>query len=346
MKKEERDSEEEKINERMSSEEKDQFNNNINSLPSFRTSGNFLTVSNNNMSRRRNSLANGQIQLGLIPRIKVSLAPELKSSRGPDEELHPPIDEHSEQDLRTGRGVLDLPKNKSFFRRNSLPDSEYLRKRSNSTSISPFIVESKRRISQVSNVVTQHFQSTIGWSLKSHSEIARQSRCLAAKYIRWKLRKNGLFHKRLQLQRLRSVGNLIDEHDVYINEIAIELKCLIQELDRNHPKLFSSVIAHAGDVMLKNVHALKRVHRLIGQFIFESSSNQSVNNGSDSNQNQSCQYNWSQVAAFYAVTGALAVDSVRSGHPEYVLPLIDSLTRFISKQVAPWISQEGGWVSE
>lgn len=319
----------------MSWEEKDQFNNNL----SFKQkSANFLTVNNNMSGRRRNSLANGQIQLGLIPRIKVSLAPELglKSSKAPDEDLHPPIDELSEHDHKTGRGVLDLPNTSKLLRRNSLPDSEYLRKRSNSN---PFLVESKRRISQVSNVVTQHFQSTIGWSLKSHSEIATQSRCLAAKYIRWKLRKVGLFHKRLQLQRLRSVGNLNDEHDVYINEIAIELKCLIQELERNHPKVFSSVIANAGDVMLKNVHALKRVHRLIGQFIFDSSSNPAVEG------KEGCQYNWSQVAAFYAVTGALAVDSVRSGHPEYVLPLIDSLTRYISKQIAPWISQEGGWVS-
>lgn len=302
------------------------------------------------MSRRRNSLANGQIQLGLIPRIKVSLAPELKSSRGPDEELHPPIDEHSEQDHKSGRSILDLPSSSRLIRRNSLPDSEFLRKRSNSGStIAPFFSESKRRISQVSNVVTHHFQSTIGWSIKSHSEIAKQSRCLAAKYIRWKLRKVGLFHKRLQLQRLRSVGNFNDDHDVYINEIAIELKCLIQELERNHPNVFNSVIINSGDYMLKNVHALKRVHRLIGQFIFDSTSSSTSSSGNETIQNannrSSGQYNWSQVAAFYAVTGALAVDSVRSGHPEYVLPLIDSLTKFISKQIAPWISQEGGWVS-
>ncbi|KAL3217687.1 hypothetical protein MRX96_032120 [Rhipicephalus microplus] len=41
--------------------------------------------------------------------------------------------------------------------------------------------------------------------------------------------------------------------------------------------------------------------------------------------------------------GGLAVDCVKLGHPEYVLGLVQALGLFVERDLATWISQQGGW---
>ena len=286
---------------------------------------------------RSNSISNGQIHNLSVPKIEVSLVPEVRSpaKNSSKSSCFPTIDEESDHNHPLHHSLSLHPDNNNDYKNHQ--SLKFIRKRSNSisngqigkvtTSSTQFFTEGRRRISQVGSVVSQSLQTTIGWkSIANEKEIANQAKCLCAKYVRFKLRKSGLIHKRLQLQRLRSVGNMNDDTDQNLNRVALELKTIIQELERTHPKVFSSVASNTGDAPLKSVASVIRVHSLIGQFIF------------------SGDISWSHIAAFYAVTGALAMDYVRAGHPEFVLPLIESLAEFIRVNIASWISQEGGWV--
>ncbi|KAH7965491.1 hypothetical protein HPB49_008394 [Dermacentor silvarum] len=52
---------------------------------------------------------------------------------------------------------------------------------------------------------------------------------------------------------------------------------------------------------------------------------------------------WGRIVALYSVSGGLAVDCVKLGHPEYVLGLVQALGLFVERDLATWISQQGGW---
>lgn len=54
---------------------------------------------------------------------------------------------------------------------------------------------------------------------------------------------------------------------------------------------------------------------------------------------------WGRIVALFAMTGALAMDCVKGGHPEYVLGLVQRMGIFVERDLAPWICQQGGWVS-
>lgn len=54
---------------------------------------------------------------------------------------------------------------------------------------------------------------------------------------------------------------------------------------------------------------------------------------------------WGKVAAVYALAGALAVDCVRQGQTDMIYTIVDSMGVFASKGLAPWLIQQGGWVS-
>ena len=54
---------------------------------------------------------------------------------------------------------------------------------------------------------------------------------------------------------------------------------------------------------------------------------------------------WAKIISLYCVAGGLAVDCVRSGHPEYLVTLIDATALVVERDAATWIAQQGGWVS-
>ena len=53
---------------------------------------------------------------------------------------------------------------------------------------------------------------------------------------------------------------------------------------------------------------------------------------------------WAKIISLYCVAGGLAVDCVRSGHPEYLMALIDATALVVERDAAAWIAQQGGWV--
>lgn len=54
---------------------------------------------------------------------------------------------------------------------------------------------------------------------------------------------------------------------------------------------------------------------------------------------------WSKIISLYALTGGIAVDCVRQGHPEYLPKLVEGLGEVIEDELVPWINDNGGWVN-
>lgn len=68
-------------------------------------------------------------------------------------------------------------------------------------------ISARRRLSNVSDVVSRKLSSTIGWKsppIPTH-DIIMQGKCLCGQYIRSRLKRSGIFNKKLGLQRLRSI---------------------------------------------------------------------------------------------------------------------------------------------
>lgn len=54
---------------------------------------------------------------------------------------------------------------------------------------------------------------------------------------------------------------------------------------------------------------------------------------------------WCRVAALFSLFGAMSLDCVRLGTPEHVGPILDGFIEFVERDLALWISQQGGWES-
>lgn len=68
-------------------------------------------------------------------------------------------------------------------------------------------ISARRRLSNVSDVVSRKLSSTIGWKSPPipTNDIIMQGKCLCGQYIRSRLKRSGIFNKKLGLQRLRSI---------------------------------------------------------------------------------------------------------------------------------------------
>ncbi|XP_042215923.1 bcl-2-related ovarian killer protein-like isoform X5 [Homarus americanus] len=110
----------------------------------------------------------------------------------------------------------DLPNNST--RTPNMSSSSFARRRFSSvmdyrlnSSLKPNMSPSsfaRRRFSNVSDVVTRKISTTIGWRSVNVEAVVTQAKCLVTQYIRSRLKRAGLLHKKLGLQRLRSVANL------------------------------------------------------------------------------------------------------------------------------------------
>lgn len=54
---------------------------------------------------------------------------------------------------------------------------------------------------------------------------------------------------------------------------------------------------------------------------------------------------WCRICALFSLIGSMSLDCVRLGLPEHVGPLLDGFIEFVEKDLALWISQQGGWES-
>lgn len=88
----------------------------------------------------------------------------------------------------------------------------------------------RRRLSNVSDVVTRKLSSTIGWKTAPipTQDIITQGKCLCGQYIRCRLRRSGIFNKKLGLQRIRSIVGTPAVH--VVREVFPALNCVIKFL--------------------------------------------------------------------------------------------------------------------
>lgn len=90
-------------------------------------------------------------------------------------------------------------------------------------------ISARRRLSNVSDVVSRKLSSTIGWKsppIPTH-DIVMQGKCLCGQYIRSRLKRSGIFNKKLGLQRLRSIIGTPAAHVVREVFPALNYVCLL-----------------------------------------------------------------------------------------------------------------------
>lgn len=96
-----------------------------------------------------------------------------------------------------------------------------------------------RRFSNVSDAVSRKLSTTIGWRTVSVQDIVNQAKSLCGQYMRSRLKRSGLFNRKLGLQRLRSVVNL--PGGLLVCEVFAQLQAIGLELERLHPKLYTGI---------------------------------------------------------------------------------------------------------
>nr|QPO25085.1 bcl-2 [Callinectes arcuatus]UST29526.1 bcl-2 [Callinectes toxotes] len=182
----------------------------------------------------------------------------------------------------------------------------------------------RRRFSNVSDAVTRKISTTIGWRSVNVDAVVTQAKCLLTQYIRSRLKRAGLLHKKLGLQRLRSVANLAGGWEVC--EVFPRVSGIGQELERTHPKLYSSV-ARQLSISLTSDKVVRSVIVQVANQVFRG------------------EVNWARIISLFAVAAGLASDCVKQGHPEYVAGVIEVMGVVTERHTAPWIASQGGWSS-
>lgn len=194
----------------------------------------------------------------------------------------------------------------------------------------PINFNTKRRFSNVGDVVSRKLSTTIGWRTPSvpPDEVIAQGRVLCGQYIRNRLKRSGIFSKKLGLYRLRSMVGTSSA--IVVREVFPSLVCAGTEIERLYPKLYTNVARQAslspGGVLVSD-KAAAALLSAIGHDLFKAD------------------ITWGKVVSIFAVAGGLAVDCVCQGHPEYLHGLMEGMAEVLEECVADWVAMNGGWVS-
>ncbi|KAF5295436.1 hypothetical protein FQA39_LY13097 [Lamprigera yunnana] len=189
----------------------------------------------------------------------------------------------------------------------------------------------RRRFSNVGDVVTRKLSYTIGWKSQSSTppkEIVLQGRMLCGQYIKSRLKRSGIFSKKVCFYRLRSVIGTISS--TVVREVSPYLIHIGSELERMHPKLYTNISRKAtvtpGGALVSD-KTVAAVFAAIAHEILKSD------------------ITWGKVVSVFAVAGGLAVDCVCQGHPEYLHKLLESMTEVLEDDLAEWVVNSGGWTA-
>lgn len=188
----------------------------------------------------------------------------------------------------------------------------------------------RRRFSNVGDVVSRKLSTTIGWRTAPSvppEEVIAQGRVLCGQYIRNRLKRSGIFSKKLGLYRLRSMVGTSSA--IIVREVFPSLVCAGTEIERLHPKLYTNIARQAslspGGVLVSD-KAAAGLLSAIGHHLLKSD------------------ITWGKVVSLFAVAGGLAVDCVCQGHPEYLHGLLEGMVEILENTLAEWIAINGGWV--
>lgn len=188
----------------------------------------------------------------------------------------------------------------------------------------------KRRFSNVGDVVSRKLSTTIGWRSPSvpPDEVIAQGRVLCGQYIRNRLKRSGIFSKKLGLYRLRSMVGTTSA--IVVREVFPSLVCAGTEIERLHPKLYTNIARQSsispGGVLVSD-KAAATLLSAIGHDLFKAD------------------ITWGKVVSIFAVAGGLAVDCVCQGHPEYLHGLMEGMVEVLEEFLADWIAMNGGWTT-
>ncbi|KAJ6633418.1 Bcl-2-related ovarian killer protein like A, partial [Pseudolycoriella hygida] len=183
----------------------------------------------------------------------------------------------------------------------------------------------KRKFSYPVSLQASTFLSDAG-SLSARRRLSN-GKCLCGQYIRSRLKRSGIFNKKLGLQRLRSIIGTPAAH--VVREVFPALNYIGEELERMHPKLYTSVtrqISRKAGGELSSAESASVLLSSVARDLFRND------------------ITWGKVVSLFAITGGLAVDCVRQGHAEYLTQLVEGIAAVIEDELVAWINENGGWI--
>lgn len=187
----------------------------------------------------------------------------------------------------------------------------------------------KRRFSNVGDVVSRKLSNTIGWRSTNvpTQEVISQGRMLCGQYIKYRLKRSGIFSRKLCLYRLRSVIGV--SSGVIVRDVSPFLMAAGIELEKMYPKLYINISRQAsvspGGVLVSDKTAAGLLVAIAHE-LFKTD------------------ITWGKIISIFAIAGGLAVDCVCQGHPEYLHGLMEGITEVLEDELAEWIATNGGWV--
>ncbi|XP_052872248.1 bcl-2-related ovarian killer protein-like [Anopheles cruzii] len=198
-----------------------------------------------------------------------------------------------------------------------------------SLSASSTALSARRRLSNVSDVVTRKLSSTIGWKQPAlpSQDIITQGKCLCGQYIRCRLKRSGVFNRKLGLQRIRSIVGTPSIH--VVREVFPALLSVGEELERMYPRIYTGIarqLTRFGRGELKTPETAPVLLSAIARDLFK------------------VDITWGKVVSLFAIAGGLSVDCVRQGHPDYLPKLVEGVADVIEDELVAWISENGGWI--
>uniref|UniRef100_A0A336LUP5 CSON013704 protein n=1 Tax=Culicoides sonorensis TaxID=179676 RepID=A0A336LUP5_CULSO len=190
------------------------------------------------------------------------------------------------------------------------------------------VISTRRRLSNVGDIFGRKLSSTIGWKQPIPTQdIITQGKCLCGQYIKTKLKRTGIFNRKLGLQRIRSIVGTPSIH--VVREVFPAISCLTEELERMHPRLYCGVtrqITRTATGDLPNAETACVLISAIARNLFL--------NG----------VTWAKIISLFCIVGGLSVDCVKQNHIDYLPKLVDALGEVIEDELVNFIHEHGGWI--
>ncbi|XP_055372448.1 bcl-2-related ovarian killer protein isoform X1 [Condylostylus longicornis] len=188
-------------------------------------------------------------------------------------------------------------------------------------------ISARRRLSNVSDAVSRKLSYTIGWkqSQISVQEITAQGKCLCGQYIRRRLKRSGLYNRKLGFQRIRSIIGTAMVNPT-VKDIFPAVSILGDELERLHPRVYTGVTRQISrSAEIESPEAITILLSTVARELFRND------------------ITWGKVISLFAIAGGLAVDCVRQGHSDYLPSLVQGVSDVIEDELVTWINDNGGW---
>ncbi|XP_018564679.1 bcl-2-related ovarian killer protein homolog A isoform X2 [Anoplophora glabripennis] len=183
----------------------------------------------------------------------------------------------------------------------------------------------RRRFSNVGDAVSRKLSTTIGWRSAAGAnppeEVVAVGRALCSLYIRTRLKRAGVFNRKLGLTRVRSAVGTMPGCGTVVRDVFPGLQCACLELERMYPKLYTNVTRQTGFLHGNGVSGILLA---VGHYLLREPT-------------------WGKVVAVFTVAGALAVDCVRYSHHEQLPSILDDMTELLEDKMAEWVNFNGGW---